>query len=376
MVDQYTPDGTLTYKKKGFNSYQDSTGKWVRTPKFSATTKLSPGQQAIYDLGQQTETNIATIGKDQSARIGDLLSTPVNFDGSSERYNPNLERMGDFAKMGQLSTNDWSADRQKVEDALMARMQPNLDRDQAALETKLTNQGVRPGSAAYDDAMRAASVGSNDARMAAILAGGQEQSRLFGLDMSRMGFNNEALSADNANNFAKVGFNNALEQQLYGNSVADRAADNQETMTLRNQPINEISALLSGSQVNNPQFANTPSTQVAGTDYMGMVQSNYQQQMEAWKQQVASKNAMMGGMFGLAAAPFSMFRASDERVKKDIEQVGEANNGLPVYSFRYKGQDGPKLFGLMAQDVEKVKPHAVATHPSGVKMVNYDEALA
>ena len=63
----------------------------------------------------------------------------------------------------------------------------------------------------------------------------------------------------------------------------------------------------------------------------------------------------------------------DIRIKTDISQVGTLDNGLPVYSFRYKS-GGPQQIGLMAQDVEKVKPHAVV-EIEGVKHVNYSEAV-
>jgi hypothetical protein len=69
-------------------------------------------------------------------------------------------------------------------------------------------------------------------------------------------------------------------------------------------------------------------------------------------------------------------KLSDRRMKKDIEMVGHAPNGLPVYLYRYIGNDGaPREMGLMAQDVEKVKPEAVTTI-GGMKHVNYDLALA
>src|SRR3546814_4409337 len=65
----------------------------------------------------------------------------------------------------------------------------------------------------------------------------------------------------------------------------------------RNQPINEITALLSGSQVSNPASMSGPSpqTQVGGVDYAGLVNQNYQNQMNAY-------GAKMGGLFGLAGS--------------------------------------------------------------------------
>jgi len=63
--------------------------------------------------------------------------------------------------------------------------------------------------------------------------------------------------------------------------------------------------------------------------------------------------------------------ASDARLKTDIMQIGTAENGLPVYSYRYLGHDA--LFsGVMAQDVLAHTPEAVVTMPGGFYAVNYD----
>ena len=59
-------------------------------------------------------------------------------------------------------------------------------------------------------------------------------------------------------------------------------------------------------------------------------------------------------------------------MKDDIREVGELDNGLPVYSFRYKG-DPKTQIGLMAQDVEKRDPKAVGSL-FGLKTVDYRRA--
>lgn len=65
---------------------------------------------------------------------------------------------------------------------------------------------------------------------------------------------------------------------------------------------------------------------------------------------------------------------SDERVKEDIEQVGEVD-GFPLYKFKYIG-DPTRRIGLMAQDVEKRLPSAVGRVPgTGIKTVNYGTVL-
>lgn len=69
---------------------------------------------------------------------------------------------------------------------------------------------------------------------------------------------------------------------------------------------------------------------------------------------------------GLQAAPL-MF--SDRRLKENIKRVGETDDGLGVYTYRYKGSP-VTLMGVMAQEVEKVKPEAVG-EIGGYKAVDY-----
>lgn len=63
---------------------------------------------------------------------------------------------------------------------------------------------------------------------------------------------------------------------------------------------------------------------------------------------------------------------SDKRLKEGAEQVGETNDGLPIYRYRYKGDDRTQI-GLMAQDVEKEHPDAVGMS-QGYKTVDYKKA--
>jgi hypothetical protein len=66
-----------------------------------------------------------------------------------------------------------------------------------------------------------------------------------------------------------------------------------------------------------------------------------------------------------------MMGLSDKRAKTDIKRVGKAKStGLPLYSYRYKGQrkDTPKVIGPMAQDVEKKFP-GVVREVGGLKTV-------
>lgn len=286
--DQVTPDGTMTYTQTG--TYADG------TPKFTKTISYSPTQQAIYDTNNATKQNIATIGKDQSARIGDLLGTPFSVDQAI-------------------------ADR--ITSLGSQRLDPRFATEEDALRTRLANSGIQEGSKAWNDAYKNFSQSKNDAY-------------------------------------------NQLYLQGSGQAM-------QESLAQRNQPINEISALLSGSQVSTPTFGSTPQTSVAGTDVAGITQNAYLDANQQAQQSVAANNATMGGLFGLAGTlGTGLIKYSDENLKEDIKKVGELDNGLPVYSYRYKA-GGPTEIGLIAQDVEKVNPDAVA-RVAGALAVNYDKA--
>lgn len=152
--------------------------------------------------------------------------------------------------------------------------------------------------------------------------------------------------------------------------LSGRGQSVQEILASRNQPINEITALLSGSQVSSPNFMNTPQTQVSGVDYAGMVNDNYQAELGA-------HNSMIGALAGLGGAAMGagakMYMASDRRLKEGARRIGTADNGLPIYAFRYKG--GERTFlGFMADEVEKVRPDAVG-EVGGYKVVDYDAAV-
>lgn len=86
-------------------------------------------------------------------------------------------------------------------------------------------------------------------------------------------------------------------------------------------------------------------------------------------------SGMLGGAGlaggGMAGAGLGALLFSDERLKEDIERVGETDDGIPIYRWKYKGDDQVHI-GPMAQDVEKVKPHAVMTHKSGYKVLNLE----
>lgn len=109
----------------------------------------------------------------------------------------------------------------------------------------------------------------------------------------------------------------------------------------------------------------------AQTQNMGFSNAlqSYQANQQADQGFFGGIGKLVGGI-GSAATLFS-----DRRLKTDIERVGALDIGLPVYRYRYKG-DPTVQIGLMADEVEQVRPEAVVTTPSGYKAVDYRAATA
>lgn len=77
----------------------------------------------------------------------------------------------------------------------------------------------------------------------------------------------------------------------------------------------------------------------------------------------------LGGFLGQASAGAA---ASDRRLKKNIEKVGEYADGLNIYDFEYIYKPG-KYRGVMADEVEKLRPWALGPEFDGFKTVDYSK---
>ena len=247
MVNQRGPDGSLTYNQVG--EYIDpSTGKAI--PRYEAVTQLSDTAQQRYDTTNAATQNMADIARLLSGRIEETAGQPISYDNL-----PELAGSGGY-----------EASRKSVEDALYSRLNPQMSQAREALATRLANSGIRLGSAAYDRAMQNQGMTENDARQQVVLAGGQEQSRMAGLDSS-------------------------ARAQLLG-----------ERTSAANEPINRLSALLSQTQVNTPQYQTYQPGQMGATDIASLTQQGYGNQMQAYQQQMKSRDATMGALFGLGSS--------------------------------------------------------------------------
>lgn len=262
-VDQHTPYGSLTYEQIGSNQWTDpNDGSVYDLPQYQVTQSLSPNQQRIQDSTERAQFHLAALGDQQAWMLRnhmqagidqdalpdqgsaanvtapqyqslqlDRFYSPIgatgrmnmgidaqNFDGNIAEPNAGLQQSyaTGVRNLQHTYNGDFSEDRQRVEDALMSRMNPQIARDRDALHTRLLNQGIREGTEAYDRAMNRVDEQATDARMQAILAGGDEQSRLVGLEAQRAAFGNQTAQTATDMLANQAAFENAARGQEFG----------------------------------------------------------------------------------------------------------------------------------------------------------------
>lgn len=75
---------------------------------------------------------------------------------------------------------------------------------------------------------------------------------------------------------------------------------------------------------------------------------------------------------GAAASLIPFLMTSERRLKKNITKVGELADGLAVYDFVYRNDaDNQVQRGVMADEVEKLRPWALGPKINGIQTVNY-----
>lgn len=253
-INQNTPYGQVTYNQIGT---QDVGGNQV--PLWEQNVTLSPEQQQQLDKTNALQNQALDLGSTVFGNASGAVSTPFNLDGL-----PQIRGVDDF-----------SADRQRVEDSILDRAAPQTARQLESMKTQLYNQGLREGSEGWKAAMDDFNRGQNDLTLGAIQQGGAEQSRMYGLESS------------------------ARQQGI------------QERTLERSQPINEYASILGlGGGVQQPQFAAAPAGNIAPTDVMGAYNTQYGGQLSNYNTQQQANNSSMGagaGLLGTAAMAAATF---------------------------------------------------------------------
>jgi hypothetical protein len=295
-------------------TYSESGTDSRGNPIWTATQTLSPAQQQILDYQNQTSIGLGRLSGQGLGYVENMLNTP--FDTSA------------------LPTTGFNPS-QSYQDAYMQRLQPQIQQGQEQLQQRLANQGIGIGSEAYDRAMMQQQQRENDLLLGATTQG-------FGVGQQAR--------------------QQALQEQAY----------------LRNEPLNTLSAVRTGSQVQGPQFVNSfNQATTGGADILGASQMGYNAQMGDFNARQAAQQNFNQGLMGLGAAGIA---ASDIRMKENIKHIAWLPNGLPVYTYEYKEEfkDHPLAghgthTGVMAHEVESMYPNAVITLDNGYKAVDYGQ---
>lgn len=216
-VNQVSPWGSLQYSQGGTDAYGN--------PTYTATQSLP---EELQGTAQNLMGNVASN-----------FSTPF-----------------DTSQLPALQINPG----QTAQDAIMARLNPQFDRQSQQLETKLANQGIAPGTEAWKNAQYDLSTARNDA---------MTQAALQGINVGQ----------------------GARQQAL------------QEQSFLRNEPLNAMQALKSGTQLT--PYSGSPQATTQGPDILGAQQAKYATDVGATNAQNAQTTGLMSsGLMAYAAYAF------------------------------------------------------------------------
>lgn len=258
-------------QKNPFGKIQWANTGTEENPNWVQQTTLSPQQKALYDTQLKTQRMSANKGHGLLKGFGGQL------EGGN---NAVINRLGALEKQP-MPTADL-ATRQHVEDALMQRLNPQLQQDEEALRTRLANQGLQYGGEAYGNAMRDMNQRVNDARLAAIAQGGDEMQRSFGMQMQGR---NQRLSEI-------MNLGSAYEQRQGMNANA------------RNQRLAEIAAMIQQSgNINLPTYGGATNISSAqAPDYANAANQKYQGDIAKNSAQTAQQNALMSALAQLGSS--------------------------------------------------------------------------
>lgn len=197
-------------------------------------------------------------------------------------------------------------------------LDPQVAQQQKALEARLSEQGFVPGTPGYNQAMQ----NFMDANARAY-AQARDTATLQGFQVGDTNFDNS---------LANTELNNSASNSWLNQIIA-----------MRNQPINERNAIMTGDQI------------------------QYNNQLDQYNAQQQTRNSN-NQLIGQLATAIGMY-FSDARLKDDITPIGQTPGGLGIYSYTIFGR---REIGVIAQEVRAKQPHAVAVDPdSGFLMVDY-----
>jgi hypothetical protein len=233
----------------------------------TVTQTLTPTAQKTLEAQQGVQLSLANLGQKGADTASSVLDKPFSFGG------PAVQTSLDTSQIAKMPVNAGMTG----QEAIMSRLEPSLAKQRVSTETQLINQGLRPGTEAYNNAIQLLGQQENDARTQAALTG-------INLDTSA-----------NAQ-----GYNQTLQTGQFANTAQQQALA--QAIQQRQMPLNEINALTSSAQIQNPQFQSYTGANVAAAPVFAATQAQGAAEQNNSTQQVAQSNAMTQGLFSLAGA--------------------------------------------------------------------------
>lgn len=245
-ADQTNPFGTSAW------SQDPNTGKWTQN------ISLAGAQGDALTAQQNLQAGRSEAASGLLGGATDALSQPLDTSQFHGMYN--------FGTPGQVN--------QQAQDAVMGQLQPIMDQKSKALDSQLSNQGLTPGSEAYQNAHDQLARDNNNMTLQGVQAGFAQG------------------NTDFTNNINLGNYQQGQNQQSL-----------QQQEAIRSQPLNDINALTSGQQVTAPTFGAYGQAGVAAApNYLGAEQSNYNAQLDSSNADAAKQSSLYGGLFGLGSA--------------------------------------------------------------------------
>jgi hypothetical protein len=343
-----------------------NTGDNPALPQFDSSyrdtvaNQLMQKMQPVHDYQtRQLETKLANQGLRAGSEAYNRAATQLGQQQALERYNA-LDQAGSEA--------------QRLYNMQLGSRQQAFNEDVTGgnFANSASNQAFNQGLQANQFANQATQQAYNQ-NLGAAQFGNQALSQQYNQNLGAAQFNNQAMNQASALDLARMQAQNQAQSQQFGLNQQYANAQNQlrqqaiaEQAQRRGMSLNEMNALLSGQQVQMPTFPGFSNAGVAqAPNYMGALQNQYDAQLGAVNAQNAQTGNLLGSLANLGSAYF-MF--SDRRLKSRIKRVGTHEIGVGIYEYTMMGI--PQR-GVIAQEVQAVRPDLVKRHASGYLMVNY-----
>lgn len=253
--------------------------------------------------------------------------------------------------------------------------------NQAANNMSLANAaqaqqfGQNQGLATFGNAAQAQGYGQAQGNLSAYNAA---QAQANAQNQSAAQFANQAAQGNFGMGQQNAALQNQVAQQQFQQGLANANLSNQsrqqaiqEQAYMRQLPLNELNALRTGAQVQNPQFQPYQGANIGQTPIFQAAQLQGQADQNIYNQQAGSANSFNTGLMnllGTAGGIYARGGFSDRRLKSNINRIGTHPLGIGIYEYDIFGA---RTTGVMADELESVMPEAVMTHGSGYKFVDY-----